>query len=271
MPSRFLLVALATLLSACGAMQICPQRHAVVRQSAMSCAQLNQVTAAAVKRMGYNIDSFTTAAAEFPGKLQGTRRDDYDNTYNIAVEMHCSTAEAVADAVSTVGCAAQISFPNDFQQSFEASMAKKVQGPTMVPKEEQAGLRIEVEPLRDGDKSLGVSLAAAELMPVKVTILNRTTRVYRLDDDSVTLVSQSGAKVDALSVKEAAQRVARAKPAEGAGAEARLQDKSLRPATIAADGKLEGYLYVPRQAYRRATIRLIDDEADEPEGFTIEF
>jgi len=267
---RLLVVLSAAGFSACGAAQLCPQRHGMVHQPAMSCAELNSVTAAAVKRLGFNINNFAPATSEQVGKLEGTKRDDYDNTYHITVELKCSASEAMADAVTTLGCGGQISFPNDFQQSFVASIGKKT-GPTLVPKDEQAGLRIEVEPQRDGDKAVGVPLAAVDLMVVKVTINNRTSRTYRVDNDAVTLVSQAGTTVDDIPPAEAAKRVAQKVPAEGANAQKRLSDKSLQAGTIDANGKLEGYLYVPRQAYKRATVRLVDTEADEPEGFTVEF
>lgn len=268
---RLLAVLLSTALSACAAGSLCPQRHAVVHQAAMSCAELNQVTAAAMKRMGYDIKNFVPATNESAGTAQGTRRDDYDNTYSITVDMRCSASEAVADAVSSVGCAGQIGFPNEFQQSFQISMAKKVQGPTLVPKEQQAGLRLQVEPQRDADKAIGVPLASANLMAVKVAINNRTSRVYRIGDEAFTLVSENGSKVTPLPAAEAAKLVARAVPAQSASAAAALAEKSLKEGRIEADGKVEGYLFVPRQAYRRATVKLIDEEADEPEGFVVEF
>lgn len=267
---RIPVVLLSAALSACAG-QFCPQRHAVVRQQAMSCAELNQVTAAAVKRMGYDIKSFIPASNENFGTAQGQRRDDYDNTYVITVDMRCSANEAVADAVSTVGCASQISFPNEFQQNFQISMSKKVQGPTLVPKDQQAGLRLEVEPQRDADKAVGVPLSSANLMAVKVAINNRTSRVYVVGDEAFSLVSENGAKVAPLSAAEAAKLVARAVPAQAATAEAKLTEKSLKQGKVAADGKVEGYLFVPRQAYRRANVKLIDEEADEPEGFVVEF
>jgi hypothetical protein len=271
---RFLtLFLLAVLTTGCGAMQLCPQRHAIVRQPAMSCAEMNQLTAAAVKRLGYNIDSFVPATNEQKGNVQGTRRTDYDDTYKITVEMQCSPSEAVADAVSTVGCASQLSFPNDFQQSFASSMSKRSERPEPKPQDEEqkAGLSVEVEPQRDGDKAVGASLAAANLIPVKVTIVNRTSRVYRVEADSITLISQAGATVEAVSPTEAAARVGRAKTAEATTAPARLQDKSLKPGLIEPGAKVEGWLYLPRQAYRRANVKLIDQEAEEPEGFTVEF
>lgn len=271
---RFLtLCPLVFLTAACGAMNICPQRHSIVRQPAMSCAELNQLTAAAIKRLGYNIDSFTPATNEQKGIAQGTRRTDYDDTYKITVEMQCSTTEAVADAVSTVGCASQISFPNDFQQSFESSMSKRAEKPAPKPEEEEAkaGLSVEVEPQRDADKAIGVSLAAANLIPVKVTIVNRTSRVYRIEEDSFTLLAQNGQAVPSVPAAEAAKRVVSARASEAATAGPRLQEKALKPGLVEPGAKVEGWLYLPRQAYRRATVKLIDQEADEPEGFTVEF
>jgi hypothetical protein len=270
--SRRLIVLLCFACGCAAGAPLCPQRHAVVRQSAMSCAELNQVAAGAVKRMGYNIDSFSPAAAEQPGKLEGSRRDYSDNTYRIVVELQCSASESVADAVSTVGCASQINFPNDFQQNFRASIArKKAQTAASLASDEQSGVRISIEPQRDADKALGVALSAADLMPVKVRIDNRTARAYRLEQGAISLVSEAGARVEGISAAEAAKRVARATPAEAASAEERLHRQGLQPGGIEANQTIEGYLFVPRQAYRKATVRLIDQEAEEPEGFTIEF
>src|SRR5258705_11939386 len=100
---RSLVLVPLLLLSACSAVQLCPTRHAVGHQAAMSCAELNQVTAATVKRLGYYIDTFVPASSEQRGKVEGKKRDDYDSTYTITVELQCSTTEAVADAVSSVG------------------------------------------------------------------------------------------------------------------------------------------------------------------------
>ena len=268
--SRLLFLVFAVLVSACSA-SICPTRHSVVHQTAMSCGELNQVTAATVKRLGYNIDDFAPATIEQPGKVLGRKRDDYDNTYTISVDMQCSSSEAIADAVSTVGCAGQISFPSDFQQSFNASLGKKVQAVSAVPENQKPGLRIEVEPLRNGDSAAGMALSAAGLMPVKVTINNRTARVYQLEEGGVTLTSQAGAKVTALTPSDAAQRVSQAHPENRGAVEKQLRDKALQPTSIDANGKLEGFLYVPLQAYRSATVKLVDKEAGEPEGFTVDF
>lgn len=269
MPRHRIVLALAVLASGCSAMQICPQRTATVRQTAMSCGELNQVAAAAVRRMGYTIETFAPASAESPGKITGKRHDYYDSRFDITVDLACSTAEAVATAVSTVGCAGQINFPNEFQASFQASTVKKV-GPSMLTEEERTGLRIVLEPLRDGDSALGVPLAAADLMPVKVTIHNRTGREYRLDDDSVSMTTQDGKRVAPLTAAEAAKRVAEAKPGQATAAAAELAAKALGTGVLEANETREGYLYVPRQAYKRATVRLVDLEADEPEGFAIE-
>jgi len=266
---RALALLAAVSLSGCAAGQLCPQRHALVTQSAMSCAELNQVTVATVKRMGYNIDTYVAAAHGQPGKVTGTRRDDYDATYTITVDLACSTTEATADAVSTVGCASQISFPNDFQSSFRASMAKKVVQPSLTPKEERTGVNIEVEPLRDGDAAVGAPLSAANLMPVRVSIHNNTARVYRLADGAIALQAQDDKRVDAISAAEAAKRVSRAKP--GAAGVSEIEAKALQPVTIEPEAKVGGFIYVPRQAYRRAVVKLIDVEAEEPEGFSIEF
>lgn len=271
MQRHLLVLALVTpaLLAGCSAMQICPQRTAVVRQSAMSCGELNQVTAAAVRRMGYHIETFEPASNEKPGRITGFRHDYYDNRFDITVETTCSTTEAVASAVSTLGCAGQIGFPNEFQHSFQASTVKKV-APSMLTEEDRTGLRIVVEPKRDGDPDLGVALAAADLMPIKVTINNRTSREYRLDADSVSLTTQDGKKVMPLSPAEAAKRFAQAKPGQAAAATARLDSEALAPGVLEPEEKRVGYLYVPRLGYKRATVRLFDLEADEPEGFSIE-
>jgi len=83
--------------------------------------------------------------------------------------------------------------------------------------------------------------------------------------------SQSGAAVPSVPAAEAASRVAAAKTAEAATAGPRLQQNALKPGLVEPGAKVEGWLYLPRQAYRRATVKLIDQEADEPEGFTVEF
>jgi hypothetical protein len=106
-------------------------------------------------------------------------------------------------------------------------------------------------------------------MPVKLAISNRTARTYVFDPAAVVLLSEQGERVTGISAEQAAKRTAAA--TTGAGAAGRLAEKAARAGVIAPGEILEGYLYVPRQAYRRARLTLVDKATEETEGFAVGF
>jgi hypothetical protein len=122
-----------------------------------------------------------------------------------------------------------------------------------------------------------VDLAAAGVLPVRVTVANRTKHGYRLDPGEVRLTRADQERIAPLGVGAAAARVAGAKAQASAGAPTEAQAREIlehhlfTAVTIDPGAHVSGYLYFPLAEYLRGRVVLTERESEEDEGFLVEF
>jgi hypothetical protein len=141
------------------------------------------------------------------------------------------------------------------------------------------GLRVLLEPVRGMAAKLdfNVDLAAADVLPVRVTVINSTTRTYRFDPTDIALVQPDSTRVHPLSVDEAVQRIATApRPAESAPPDrsallSLLRGGALAGNAVTANQTVKGYLFFPLGQYVKGRVSLEDEATEETEGFVVEF
>jgi len=156
-------------------------------------------------------------------------------------------------------------------------------GPVSVP---TGGVDVQVEPILGFATVLDfeANVAAAGILPIKVTIENKTARVYDFDPRNLILRKKgSRDAAQPLSAREAVERL-QARAAGGAtpaprggdlgdvAAAARIiVQKEIRPARLQPGQTVAGYLYVPEGEYDRARLTMTDVATGETEGFMVEF
>lgn len=258
---------------------------------AMTCEQTNANVYETLQAMGFIVSTFDRATIGHRGTLRGTR-DVAGAAHNVTVKIQCTAvAAADIDASEDGRILNQLEFKRGFYMAFTAvtsqgasnAAAAQEEADRPLDKKRAKGLLVLLSPVRGLGAKLDfdLDLAAGNVLPVLLTINNVTTRTYTVDLADVVLVQADGTRVAALSVTEAAQRVAtaarqqatdkNAAPPDSATIQRRLESHLLSTRSVGTNQKVKGYLYFPLAAYVKGRVVLEDKESEESEGFVVEF
>ncbi len=240
------------------------------RQRDMPCSEAVRVARGALQRLGYDGRLVTPPQPGTPGTVSGTRaagysamRQEVTRRDTATVTITCSNAGAQFDATTDEPFPGSLTFRDDFAKAVAAVAAQRTRRPPRVDGRRDTGVLIAVEPLRGADVPRAFGAGLPGITPVRLKIENRTDRTYAFAAERVRLQMQEGDRATALSPTAAAARAGSSAPAL---ARAHLADAVLDPGAT-----IEGYLYFPAAAYRRATVALLDQATGEVEGFSVEF
>lgn len=279
--SQSVVCALLCALAACTP----PIRQFDLNNQALTCEQANDYSLRTLQSMGFTITAFQPAAIGRTGRLRGTREER--GTQDVTVDVTCNGKTVDIDASEDGKLLGQLEFKRGFYLSFtgiaqaaavtEAEQRAAAAHPAAERKE--AGLHVLIKPVPGQAAKLDfdVDLAAAGVLPVRVTITNSTSRTYRLDPADIVLMQKDGTRVHPLSLDDATQRVVTAPrpadaPAPDSGAlKQQLGARALSGDVIAAKQNLTGYLFFPLGSYVKGRVSLEDQATEESEGFVVEF
>lgn len=241
-------------------------------QAGMPCSEADRVAKGALFRLGYEPQVVTAARPGAPGSIVGKKNTGWSTAspepgteYTATVTVTCSNQGAEFAAQTDEPIPASLTFKGDFAAAIGKVATRGRTTRPRIAERPEVGLVISVEPLRGGESSseFGADLNASGITPVRVKIENRSDRTYDFTAEGVQLVTQEGERVEPLDVGAGGKL--------SASLQAKVRDKRIADGRIAPQGALAGYLYFPASAYRRATLVLIDQATEEPEGFSVEF
>jgi len=171
------------------------------------------------------------------------------------------------------------------QATEESDSANDAEGapPGDVPAPE-GGVEVQLELVRGFATVLDfeANVAAAGILPVKVTILNSTSRSYDFDPAKVVLRRGDSSTVDPLGARKAVDLL-RQKAGSGEKAEdgselgdiqaasGVIPEREIKAARLKPGARAEGYLYFPDGEYARARVTMTDVATGETEAFLVEF
>ena len=267
-----------------------PIRQFDLKQQPLTCEQANADTYETLRTMGFTVTAFDPAAIGRVGTIRATR-EDRGSTQNVTVVITCTGRGADIDASEDNRWLGLLEFKRGFYLAFTATAAQAASASVAARDESERpfeqkrlkGLQVLLEPVLGLGAKLDFDfdLAAAGVLPVRVTINNVTTRTYRFDPSDVVMIGKDGTRVPPLTVAAAAQRVVDAarqptagdKMASPDGAEVarRLQERLLQSHTVPAKQSVKGYLFYPSAPYVKGRISLEDVATEETEGFVVEF
>ena len=242
-----------------------------IERSGMTCRTATKAARATLKRMGYDVQSVVPPTPERTGEIRALRHTgwytgDGGDSYGVAVRLHCNDHGSVLEAASEEPLSGRLAFKRDFEKELNVVLSRRVNRPRVEARQQKAGLRVSIQPLggKAAAEQMGSSPGVSGLTPISIRIVNDSPRSYRFTAQRVRLLSEEGKS---------------ARPLTKAGVESRLTPawKDRVTETWLADGTVlpgttvEGYLYVPAAAYRRAKISLTESESEEAEGFSVEF
>lgn len=237
----------------------CAGRYVRIEEKGMTCGEAQQLAIGAVQRLGYTIAEVTKAEPGSPGIVVG-RREEPGRTARVLVQVFCTTLGAEIEAKAEGQGLQGLDFAGQFEKTF-AAMAQARPAPRPLA---ETGVDVAVVVERPSASGLGVDLSGQGVAPVHLRIANRTSRKYRFETAAVQLQTADGRRVAPLS----SEALMAQWPGDLKGS---IAPKLLRDGTIEPGQIVEGYVFVPFGAYRRARVTLTDIDNDESEGFSIEF
>ncbi len=237
---------------------IFPLPPLIVHAPNATCEQVNQI-AYSIVRENYAVSSFTPATPTSPGVIEGSRPKPagWDDTVRVTVS--CSgEAQAQGDYglsfLSTLG-AQNRRFPEYFFSRFTGMIdaaQRKERGEEKLP---QGQMQVKLQPLTGFDTTVEFGQDLSSVLPVRVEILNTTTRWYTLEVERLYLLTAQGVRVPPMS-----------------GVSHSVYPKPPLDAQMIAPGAtLKGYLYYPPGSYTGARGTLLEEESQEREGFEVQF
>jgi hypothetical protein len=264
-----------------------------VHSSEMGCEEANRYVYAAVTDMNMKVTSFTQAQPGRPGRISAVGRDRSGD-----VRITCDPAGkgvVIDPSQTTMG---ERTFERGIFLSVTGRSGLRMNEGQITGREKPVGdlaqsvaegdpapsgsVLVEVTPQKGFEAVLDfdADLAAAGVLPVRVTIRNGSGRAYSFAIDGVTVRKRDSGEVAArLTPAEAAAKLV-AKAGSGGSqtevgnvesAKKIMLDKELKPARLTAGASVTGYLYYPVGDYDRAKVQMTDVAADEIETFLVEF
>jgi len=265
-----------------------------VHSAELTCDEANRLVYAAVIDMRMKVTAFTQAQPGRPGLLKATGADRSGS-----VSIICDPGGVKIDPkqtsmgdpifergilLSVSGRSGLVVDQGNVTGRVRTVSADEAAGSGSIEPNADAsgGVQVEVEPQRGFSTVLDfdANLAAAGVLPIKVTIRNRTNRAYTFSPaDLVVRLHGSNATVQSLAAADAVARLATKVGSEGAQTElgnvasARkiMLDKALKGGKLAPGASTSGYVYYPVGDYDRAKLNMTDVSSGEAEGFLVEF
>jgi hypothetical protein len=282
-----------------------------IHTSDLTCDEANRQVYAALRDMQMEITAFTPAKPGQPGHVSGVRKSE-SNPLAGDVEIRCdggrvdieadqrgdllgdkqfergiflsvtgrADLEVVREGRYTTGevrkRAAQV--PAGQDPSMAAPSASRSSTAPAAMDSAGATLDVQMEALRGFASVLDfdADLAAAGILPMRVSIRNTTRRAYDFDPSRIVLnVSGQRTRAMPLTQAEAKARLATvaADPAVGDvdAAKNLLAKKAIAGGRLAPGTTREGFVYFPLGDYDRARLSFIDSATGEAEAFVVYF
>jgi len=246
-----------------------------------------------MRALGFRITSFELATTSRPGMIKGVKelKGVDARTQHGVVTIECTATGVNFNAREEGKILRQIEMKRGFLIAYKSvvGMAKrhremeaKIAAGTAPPRWRKKALQVLVRPIAGQAAKLDfhLDMAAAGVLPVRITIKNPTEHRYGLDATTIQLSRADRHRVAALSVDDVAARVAGARDPETghpitsqsvAALRRRLLEKLFVGGKVAPGGGRDGYLFFPEDEYKRAKVVLIEEESGEAEGFLVEF
>lgn len=284
---RAVVVALA-LLAACAT----PVQQYALDDLRLSCDEANRTTYKALTALGFAVTSFTPATMGRPGEAKATResRTIDGGAQSVTVSISCAPTGAAVDAREDGKLLGQVEFKRAFFLSFTSTqhmderrreMDEKVAAGTAPASQQPQGLQVLVEPIRGQAAKLDfdMDMAAAEILPVRLRVMNATARAYSVVPADVQLIRRDRTRIAPMSIDEAVARLHKAKDPQGqpltplsqSDLSDRLRKALFNTTQIGARSDASGYLFFPLGDYMRARVLVTDVASEEAEGFAVEF
>lgn len=261
-----------------------------VHSAELSCDEANRHVYAAVGDMGMKVTSFTQAQAGRPGYLAAVGSDRRGE-----VTITCTDAGVVVDPRQTSfgdkvferGIFLSVSGRSGMRMDGARLGGEKPVGELAEASTTEAPaptgiVLVKIEPQRGFEAVLDfdADLAAAGVLPVKITLSNGSRRAYSFSVSNVTLrLRSSGETANRLTAAEATAKI-EAKAGSGgaqtsvgnvASATKIMAQRELGGGKLAPGASMVGFLYYPVADYDRAKVQMTDVQADELESFLVDF
>ncbi len=246
-----------------------------VEKPGMTCRESTRAAKQALKRMGYVIESVATAEAGKTGEIRGRRytgwvTGEVTDAHRVAVRIDCDDRGSEIAAATEEGFSKRLDFQRDFPRELDRAASRAAARTTRRPQAsaaaQDAKLQVFVQPLQGpaAAEILGSAPENVGITPVRIQVRNRSELRYRLEADRFKLISEQGNRERPMPIDEVAAALA---PEWRANA----RQRHIPNADIAPGATLDGYIFVPVAAYRRAKVVLIESTSGEAEGFSVEF
>jgi hypothetical protein len=235
----------------------------------LSCEQANRYTYQTLELMGFTVTRVDLAAPGRRGEVAAQRRRSGEEQH-VTVRIDCTAATAGISPRRDGWLSGGAEFERGFSMAF-TSVARgagdehAASGGLQVLLRPKPGLGAKLE--------FDLDLAAAGVLPVQVTIDNRTTRLYTFERTDFVLIGSGGARVQPLAIDEVVRRTVAASgtAATPAAVEQRLRGRTFDADAVAAHQRVSGFMFYPLAPYVEGRAILRDAESDESEGVRVEF
>jgi len=299
----------------------------------LSCDQANRYVHDSMIGMKMIITGFKLAKPGTPGYVRGKRSDergtmsgearircDTDGVHIIAESSGIGSNQQEFERGIFLGVTGRGDLTVERGHEGKTSLVKKGQGPPLPPAQSRrshtnagsskkttrghggavsTGVSVTLEPVRGFSTVLDfeADLSAAGILPVKVSIVNGTKRIYEFDPSDIALreagsrrraypLTPSAAVSRLLAYNRKILASGEAQPSDEEGpiapsapseigdvsaASRIIRDRKLRGARLHPQDRVTGFLYYEVGNYDRARITMVDSATGETEGFIIEF
>jgi len=117
----------------------------------------------------------------------------------------------------------------------------------------QGQMQVMMKPVAGLATTLEFGTEVTEVLPVRVEVVNTTTRTYTLEADKIVLLTPDGKRMQSLSAND------------------NFPVAPLTSQKLSPGASLKGYLYYPLGSYTGARGVLTEEESQEREGFDVQF
>jgi hypothetical protein len=270
-----------------------PIKQFELRDQTLSCEEANEMSYKTLRAMGFTLTAFEPAKPGNAGVLKGHRQRPGPPPYrqSVTVDIECAPSGTSIDAHEDSTLLDQVEFKRGFYHSFtnivsmtaaEQALEERIDAGTAPPSQQRRDLQVLVEPVRGHEAKLyfEIDLAAGGILPLRLTMNNRTAHRYRLKPEEIRLTRTDRKRVSSLTPEQAAARVAEARqpktgePVTTASLESvtnRLRGELFVADAVEPGERLSGFLYFPLAEYQRARVVVVEDGSGESEGFMVEF
>jgi len=235
-----------------------------IQAPTLSCDQANRFAYQTLELMEFHPTQFDLAAPGRDGELRA-RRARGDETLDVIVHIECAGAGASFTPRTQGWFGGGAEFERAFSMTFTAVASGEKRDRS------EGGLVVRLQPIPGLAAKLdfNVDLADADVLPVRVSIDNRTGRPYVFSASDFVLIGNDGSRVPPLPIDEVVALVG-ARGASGMAVE-RLRAQWLDADSVEAHQQISGFLFYPLGTYERGRAVLQDRDSEETEGVAVEF